>query len=71
MTDTIEQTLRNNVEEFKIRSYELMDSNWEIIYELRYARSTQKLDLELIDAIKACRGVTKVSLLAPQLALPV
>lgn len=69
--DAIEDRLNEQVEEFKVRSYEIVDSNWEIIYELRYARSTRELNLDLIDTVKACEGVSKVSLLAPQLALPV
>jgi len=52
------------------RSYEVQDNRWELVYELRLSDfSSQAADL-LVEELKALPGVAEVSLLAPQLALP-
>ncbi len=69
--DILEKTIRKYVEEARMRSYETEDEHWEAIYELRYPRSRQQAPKEMVRSIEQVPGVLKVSLLAPQLALPV
>ncbi len=67
----IESAIMDFAEEAKMRSYESENEAWEIIYELRYPRSKSPDSKALITHIESIAGVSKVSLLAPQLALPV
>ncbi|NLZ39052.1 MAG: DUF4956 domain-containing protein [Firmicutes bacterium] len=55
----------------RVRSHEIQDNNWEIIFELRFSNNQEKEADQLLKKIKTLDGVTKVSLLAPQLALPI
>ena len=54
----------------RIRSHDMIDGGWEVIYELRFTGAQEREAEHLISQIKAIKGITKVSLLAPQLALP-
>ncbi len=54
----------------RIRSHDMIDRGWEVIYELRFTEAQEREAEHLISQIKAIKGITKVSLLAPQLALP-
>ncbi|MDW7730157.1 MAG: DUF4956 domain-containing protein [Dethiobacteria bacterium] len=54
----------------RVRSHDIIDDGWEIIYELRFTRLQEEKTEEFISALKALEGVKKVTLLAPQLALP-
>lgn len=65
-----EEIIRRHSMTARVRSHEVEDENWELIFELRFSRNQeQSLDVLLKD-IKQIHGVHKVSLLAPQLALP-
>ena len=70
-SSVLEKKVMEYVEEAKIRSYEISDGYWEAIYELRYPRSKRNVSQNMINEIESLSGVLKVSLLAPQLALPV
>ncbi len=67
----IEKKVMEYVQEAKMRSYEIGDGHWEAIYELRYPRSKRNVSQIMINEIETLPGVLKISLLAPQLALPV
>ena len=54
----------------RMRSYEVQGENWEIIYELRLSELNNSAANELIQELKTLPGVHNVSLLAPQLSLP-
>lgn len=54
----------------RIRSHDIVDDSWEIVYELRFTKAQEHDTEQFISAIKKLEGVKKVSLLAPQLALP-
>ncbi len=54
----------------RIRSHDIIDDGWEIVYELRFTREQEQQAEQFITDLKALEGVGKVSLLAPQLALP-
>lgn len=55
----------------RIRSHEVEGDSWETIYELRFPRLLDNITENLTGELKSLKGVRKVSLLAPQLALPV
>jgi hypothetical protein len=52
------------------RSYEVQDAHWELVYELQLSELSSLSAETLITELKALPGVAEVSLLAPQLALP-
>lgn len=54
----------------RMRSYEVEGENWEVIYELRLSDLTSQSADEMIAALKGVKGVRNVSLLAPQISLP-
>lgn len=54
----------------RVRSREVNEKGWEIVYELRFTRAQQENIDRLISEMQAVKGVKSVSLLAPQLALP-
>ncbi len=54
----------------RIRSHEVKEDFWEIVYELRFDKNQLSETNLLINEIKSAGGVEKVSLLAPQMALP-
>lgn len=54
----------------KMRSLTVNDELWEIVYELRFADTKAHVD-DLLKDLKAVGAINSVSLLAPQLALPV
>lgn len=54
----------------RVRSQDFVDDGWEVIYELRFTKEQEKKTLEMITALKALEGINKVTLLSPQLALP-
>ena len=70
-----EKKVRDVIQHFTIdarmRSYEVEGENWEIIYELRLSELSSHGADELIQALKTLPGVRNVSLLAPQLSLPI
>jgi len=54
----------------RLRSYEVQDTHWELVYELHLSEISSQNAETLIMELKALPGVAEVSLLAPQLALP-
>lgn len=67
----IEKIVQEYVEELKVRSYEVEDESWEVVFELKYSRVKGKFDQKMLSDLRNSEGVEKVSLLAPQIALPV
>jgi uncharacterized membrane protein YhiD involved in acid resistance len=68
--DAIMNAIHEFTQESKLRSQKISDEIWEMVFELRFSESKDPGD-GLIDAVKAIQGIDHVSLLAPQLALPV
>ncbi len=54
----------------RVRSHDVVDDGWEVVYELRFTRPQEDQTEDLIATLKALDGINKVTLLAPQLALP-
>lgn len=66
--DTIIKRYSKNV---RVRSHEVEGDAWEIIFELQFQHLLEQATENLIGDLQKLKGVRKVSLLAPQLALPV
>ena len=54
-----------------MRSLEVKDDGWEMVFELRFPSSGAEQRQELLQRVRQTGGVRQVSLLAPHLALPV
>lgn len=65
-----ESVIRRHAARSRVRSREVNEKGWEIVYELRFTRAQQANIDRLISEMQAVKGVQRVSLLAPQLALP-
>ena len=68
--DTIREAIQGFSTDARMRSYEVEGDDWEVIYELRLANLTSQSADALIAALKGMAGVRNVSLLAPQISLP-
>lgn len=55
----------------RIRSQEIDDDLWEIVYELRFEKLSKEATENIVKDIRSIGSVKKVSLLAPQIGLPV
>lgn len=65
------EILGKHTRNVRLRSYEVHDQRWETIYELRFKDDDGETTADdLIADLKAISGVENVSLLAPQLSLP-
>jgi hypothetical protein len=68
--EKIRETVQVFTTDARMRTYEVEDGHWEVIYELRLKDLTSQSADELIAALKAMKGVQNISLLAPQISLP-
>ncbi len=68
---SLETAIREFAEEVRMRSHEVSDGFFETIFELRFPRSIKQVNKNMVPKIQSMPGIQKVSLLAPQLALPV
>ena len=69
--EAIHEVLEAYTREVRVRSQETEDDDWEIIFEVKLTDLTGTRAGELHDQLNRIEGVRKVSLLAPQIALPV
>ena len=69
--EDVELIIKGYTEEARVRSHEVEGEHWEIIFELRFPRIMDQVTKKLVKELEELEGVHKVSLLAPQLALPV
>lgn len=67
----LEAIVKRYTKEMRVRSHEIEGGNWEIIFELNFPRLTNQVTKELVKELETLPGIKKVSLLAPQLSLPV
>ena len=56
--------------EARLRSYEVQGERFEMVYELRLGEEASRDTDALVAELKSLSGVAEVSLMAPQLALP-
>jgi hypothetical protein len=69
-SDLLIDIVRKYTKDSKIRSQKIGDDIWEMIFELQLENGKRDVDL-IVKELKSVQGVGNVSLLAPQLALPV
>jgi uncharacterized membrane protein YhiD involved in acid resistance len=69
--DELERIIKQHTYDVRVRSRESENDTWEIIFEVRFTDKVGGESKQLVQELKALSGVSKVSLLAPQLALPV
>lgn len=70
MSEDIESIVRNRSANVQLRNHEVDGKNWEITYELRFARQKEKEVRKVVAELQQLDSVSRVSLLTPQLALP-
>jgi len=68
--DDILHVIKEFVVDARIRSYETDHDHWEIVFELRFTQLISNPSEALVQRLKGTKGITRISLLAPQLALP-
>ena len=68
--ETAREIIQRYSIEARLRSYEVHDKQWENVYELRLSELSSQSSDKLVTELKALANVSEVSLLAPQLALP-
>ncbi len=66
----VEKVVRNRAANVQLRNHEVDGESWELTYELRFAREKEESVRSVVNELQTVRGVTKVSLLTPQLSLP-
>lgn len=69
--NAISGVLKQYAKQVRVRSQETEGGIWEIIFEVQLLDLTEEKTGDLFNALNAIAGVQKVSLLAPQIALPV
>jgi hypothetical protein len=69
--EKVSKIVKKYTNEVQIRSKETETDFWEIIYEIRFQKLTGDSTDDLIKEIKQIEGINRVSILAPQIALPV
>lgn len=69
-SESVRNILQRYSENARMRSYEVEGNHWENIYELRLTETSSAIADDLIRDLKALTCVQNVSLLAPQLSLP-
>jgi hypothetical protein len=68
--ESIKAQLGRYVASSELRSYDAKEEGWELVFELRLPREEGVHEPGMIDELRGIDGVRSVSLLAPQLALP-
>ncbi|HKJ26593.1 MAG TPA: DUF4956 domain-containing protein [Anaerolineales bacterium] len=68
--DEVERILKEHTFDVRVRSRESENDVWEIIYEVRFRENVGEESKQLVQKLQALSGIQRVSLLAPQLALP-
>ncbi|MFP4484622.1 MAG: DUF4956 domain-containing protein [Spirochaetaceae bacterium] len=66
----IDRMVDSSGADVQLRSHEVEGDTWELTYEFRMDRAQERSIHALVDQIRERRGVEKVSLLTPQLTLP-
>ncbi|MFP4179300.1 MAG: DUF4956 domain-containing protein [Spirochaetaceae bacterium] len=68
--EDIEGIVRRQAANVQLRNHEVEGRNWEITYELRFAREKEKEVRKVVAELQRLDSVDRVSLLTPQLSLP-
>ncbi len=68
--DALREAVRKHASSVETRSVETGDGRWEMVLELRFFTDRALNEQELFQELERDHGVERISLLAPQLALP-
>jgi len=69
--EEVEKIIKKFTSDARIRSHEVEDQAWEVIFEIRFVELAGTESKQFLQELQNLTGVNKISLLAPQLALPV
>ena len=69
--EEVEKIIKKFASDARIRSHEVEDQNWEVIFEIRFVDRAGIESKLFIQELQNLSQVRKISLLAPQLALPI
>ncbi len=69
--DEVEKIIKKFASDARIRSHEVEDQIWEVIFEIRFVDRSGAESKQFMQELQNLAEVRKISLLAPQLALPV
>ncbi len=69
--EEVEKIIKKFTSDARIRSHEVEDQNWEVIFEVRFVDPAGSESRQFMQEMQSLPDVQKISLLAPQLALPV
>lgn len=68
--DGLKETVKKYVDFIEVRSVDISDDGWEIVFEIRFFKDRALAESELYDELKDQHQASRISLLAPQLSLP-
>lgn len=68
--EDVDRIVRTREANVQLRNHEVRGDDWELTYELRFARNKEAGVRRVVKELRGVAGVGKVSLLTPQLALP-
>ena len=68
---SLNRAVKNHADDMQIRSKEIEENHWETVFEIRFKKPSGVVIDQMVHEIKQIDGVQKVSLLAPQIAMPV
>lgn len=69
--DSLKAAIKKRVDFLEVRSVNISDDAWEIVFEIRFFKDRAISEAYLLDELKQDYGVERISFLAPQLSLPV
>lgn len=67
----VEQVIKKYTSDARIRSHEAENQYWEVVFEVRFVNPAGTETRGFVQELQSLGNIQKVSLLAPQLALPV
>lgn len=68
--EAIYETVKSHVDYLEIRSIDVNEQGWEIVFEVRFLKDQAIAESRLYESLKEKHQITRLSLLAPQLSLP-
>ena len=68
--DQLKETLKEHVDFLEVRSVDIRDDGWEIVFEVRFFKDRVLSESSLFAELREQYGISQLSILAPQLALP-
>ena len=70
ISDQLKETLKEHVDFLEVRSVDIRDEGWEIVFEVRFFKDRVLSESALFGELRERYDISQISILAPQLALP-